>query len=421
MNIADQVLGGTLTHTEYNTHKNSNQNAITTSGQTASSGDTNQLAKAMANYAGVSNFYTESGAADAYVLTPISSFLGPHQYENGLLVRFRAGNANTGASTVNVDSLGVKNIKQADGSTDPSSGDIPTTRDTWLRYDGTNFRIQDFGTGGGPSSFSAVTKDINQTTHGFVVGDWLRVSGGAYTKAQADTLANSQAVGVVSSVSDVNNFTIQMSGYISGLSGLTANSLHYLDASTAGAETTTEPTISKPVIFADSTSSGHILPQRPLDTSEVGPKVVQVVNVTDGTVATGTTQLPGDNTIPQNTEGVEFMTLAITPNSTSNKLIIDIRMSLAHSSSSSGVNAALFQDTTVNALAAFFTGKGSGTNDECSISFTHYMTAGTTSSTTFKVRAGSGAAGTTTFNGSSGTQKFGGVQASSITITEIEA
>ena len=40
---------------------------------------------------------------------------------------------------------------------------------------------------------------------------------------------------------------------------------------------------------------------------------------------------------------------------------------------------------------------------------------------TFKVRAGANAAGTTTFNGTGGARRMGGVAASSITITEIKA
>ena len=47
------------------------------------------------------------------------------------------------------------------------------------------------------------------------------------------------------------------------------------------------------------------------------------------------------------------------------------------------------------------------------------MTAGTASETTFKVRVGFNASGTTTFNGSGGARRLGGNFASSITITEI--
>ena len=51
-------------------------------------------------------------------------------------------------------------------------------------------------------------------------------------------------------------------------------------------------------------------------------RLVQVVNTETGAVATGTTNAVADNTIPQNTEGDEYMTLAITPTNTNNKLLI---------------------------------------------------------------------------------------------------
>jgi hypothetical protein len=114
------------------------------------------------------------------------------------------------------------------------------------------------------------------------------------------------------------------------------------------------------------------------------------------------------------------MTLAITPTSATNKLRIDVAW-MGVSSLANWVTVALFQDSTAGALAAWSVyenvgGGGSGST------FTHYMTAGTTSATTFKVRAGrdASAAGTVTFNGTGGARLFGGVMASSITISEIE-
>jgi hypothetical protein len=147
--------------------------------------------------------------------------------------------------------------------------------------------------------------------------------------------------------------------------------------------------------------------------------VLQVVNTMNGAVATGTTTIPQDNTIPQITEGTEFMTLAITPTSTTSKLRIDVVVNGAGSASNSWATA-LFQDSTANALAA--TNYNMGANNVVSYSgFTHFMTAGTTSSTTFRVRCGTVGAGTFTFNGQSAGRIFGGVIASSITITEIAA
>ena len=143
--------------------------------------------------------------------------------------------------------------------------------------------------------------------------------------------------------------------------------------------------------------------------------VVQVVNVTNSAVATGTTVMPSDDTIPQNNEGIEFMTLAITPKSASNKLKIEVVWFGADAATNTHT-LALFQDSTANALAAV---ELNATADWRTVdNFSHYMTAGTVSETTFKVRVGSAASTTTTFNGLSGGRKYGGVAASSITITE---
>lgn len=150
--------------------------------------------------------------------------------------------------------------------------------------------------------------------------------------------------------------------------------------------------------------------------------VVQVVKTQTGAVATGTTVMPVDDTIPQNTEGDEYMTLAITPKATTNILVIDVvaQVSVA---SAQRIGGAIFQDSTANALAA--TSVGSTTNGWDAaiipIYIRHTMVAGTTSATTFKFRAGAVGATTTTFNGQSGARLFGGVMASSITITEYKA
>ncbi len=146
---------------------------------------------------------------------------------------------------------------------------------------------------------------------------------------------------------------------------------------------------------------------------------LQTVNVQSGAVNTGNTLMPFDDTIPQKTEGDQYMTLAITPKSATNKLKIDVVFFFAVAAVKD-VAVALFQDTTTNALAAG-SFRPEHPNIMREISFTHYMTTGTTSETTFKVRAGTAPATATTitFNGASTSRKLGGVMASSITITEI--
>lgn len=143
--------------------------------------------------------------------------------------------------------------------------------------------------------------------------------------------------------------------------------------------------------------------------------VVQVARAQSGSMLTGTALLPRDNTIPQSTEGDQFLSVSITPKSAANLLRIDIVMYLS-SSATDRVSAALFKDSDTNALAAG--NVETQTSSVVPVVFSHFVTAGTTSPITFKVRGGS-ASGTTTFNGEAGAGLFGGVMASSVSVTEV--
>tara|TARA_R110000744_G_scaffold120505_1_gene224521 strand:- start:90 stop:656 length:567 start_codon:yes stop_codon:yes gene_type:complete len=147
-------------------------------------------------------------------------------------------------------------------------------------------------------------------------------------------------------------------------------------------------------------------------------RIVQTVNNTVTALATGTTVFPRDDTIHQSNEGIEFMTLAITPTHASNKLLITARVMLGFTVADSVKMISLFQDSTANALATTTNFHHNATQMD-TLHLSHYMAAGTTSATTFKIRGGCDRAGTTSFNGQSGARKYGGVDLSSITITEI--
>jgi len=148
-------------------------------------------------------------------------------------------------------------------------------------------------------------------------------------------------------------------------------------------------------------------------------RLVQVVNLISSTTATGTTRSLADNTIPQNDEGVEFMTLAITPTHASNKLLIQVVIELGHSVDQTQTVVALFQDSTAGALSATAQWAPATANRPYTVALNHYMAAGQTSETTFKIRAGSTNAGTQRFNSAASAQFGGGVCGSSITISEI--
>lgn len=147
--------------------------------------------------------------------------------------------------------------------------------------------------------------------------------------------------------------------------------------------------------------------------------VQQKLSSITGAVATGTTVIPFDDSIPQSGEGDQYMSLAITPKSATSTLKITVVWNGTNSNvGPDGMIIALFQDSTADALAAA-TNIIFGAGNNVQVILVWEMTSGTTSATTFKVRAGSGSVGTTTFNGFSGGRIFGGVLASSITIEEI--
>ena len=155
--------------------------------------------------------------------------------------------------------------------------------------------------------------------------------------------------------------------------------------------------------------------------SLLGQQIIQHVYTGYNALATGTTGFPVDDTIPQNTEGNEFMTRAITPGSTSNILVISGQVQMDVATAGGLGIAAIFQDSTANALWA--TSSFMNTASGLTLPFLHIMAAGTTSETTFKVRAGVNSTNTVYFNGNSSlaTRVFGDIPKSYIQIHELAA
>jgi len=137
--LNDKTTGSTLLAIEWNDLPSELQNIIEALGITLSSSDLNQLGKAIAGYVANGLFYSDSGAANAYVLSVIGSKQSVTGYTDGMVVTFVAGNTNTAASTVNVASLGVKNIKLLSGD-DPAAGSI--NGNVRLKFDASNDRFE---------------------------------------------------------------------------------------------------------------------------------------------------------------------------------------------------------------------------------------------------------------------------------------
>jgi hypothetical protein len=145
--------------------------------------------------------------------------------------------------------------------------------------------------------------------------------------------------------------------------------------------------------------------------------LLQTQIVTLGTVLTGTTTIPYDNTIPQITEGIQVLSLNITPINSSSILEIQFQIMISPGSGMSDRYAAsLFKVGSNNALITSMQ-YAAGLETRI-LSGLHRITSGGTSQQTFTIRGGAASVGTVTFNGVSGTQYYGGTFNSYMIIKE---
>lgn len=101
------------------------------------------LKESIANFQKATEIYFTASGTDTYTATPSPAF---GSYTTGMRVYLTFTNANTGASTINLNGLGAKSIKKS-GSSALVAGDIAAGQTLILSYDGTNFQV----IGGGAS------------------------------------------------------------------------------------------------------------------------------------------------------------------------------------------------------------------------------------------------------------------------------
>lgn len=115
------------------------------------------------------NYYTDTGAANAYVIT-VSSPQAVTQ-SAGLTIQFLATLANTGASTLQINALAAKNIINRDGSA-LLARQITGNSLVTVIYDGTSYQLQ------GASSGSLVPRS-------YISGLTMSTAGGSATMTVA--------------------------------------------------------------------------------------------------------------------------------------------------------------------------------------------------------------------------------------------
>ena len=139
-----------------------------------------------------------------------------------------------------------------------------------------------------------------------------------------------------------------------------------------------------------------------------------------GASATGTTAFTSNDSVATNTQGDQYMTLAITPSSALNQLMIEA-VGQFSAAAATNILGALYQDAGA-AISQAAASIASNAIQDAPFRINHMIVAGTVASTTFKIRVGwnNGSVNTTlNFNGQSGSRVWGGIANSFMRITEV--
>tara|TARA_R110000850_G_scaffold202679_2_gene328727 strand:+ start:71 stop:853 length:783 start_codon:yes stop_codon:yes gene_type:complete len=194
-NIADKTDNvSTLSAAEFNgSIMQELENAVTSAGITldpSGGADTSDemLGEAITRTAQGAMSYTDGGAADAYVLTAQGGFVQSTAYTDGMTVIFKAGNTNTGASTVNVSGVGVANIVDATGAA-LTAGAIVSGEYYAMTYDlgNTRFEVSSSQPSGGISSSSYVQNGYVVFSDGLIV-QWGKDTPSTYGEGAENTV-----------------------------------------------------------------------------------------------------------------------------------------------------------------------------------------------------------------------------------------
>lgn len=375
-------------------------------------------------------------------------------YTAGQAFWFKAAGTCSSSPTINIDGLGAKNLSNG---ANLDAGGLLSGLIYIIVYDGAQFLVAN------PSGIRTLTvtnsfSSIGSTTIGDAAGDAFTVNSSAITipnglSFDTDVLsidATNNRVGV-GTTTPTQQFSVVAPAATDAQSLLRAPStnksiLNFGDTAsdTVGA-IQYDHTTDAMIFFANAaedmriTSAGRVgigtnAPGQLLTvagtiesttggikfpdgtTQTTASKILQQVSASSSAYASGTTTTPADDTIPQNTEGTEFLTVSITPKSASSNLLIQVNANLAANVNGT-LTSALFRDSTADAIAA--QGQYLLANELFVSVISVIVAASSTSATTFKFRCGSNNAGTVGMNGVSGSRLYGGKAMSTITVTEI--
>lgn len=169
-------------------------------------------------------------------------------------------------------------------------------------------------------------------------------------------------------------------------------------------------------------ASGQVLTTNGSGALSFGGNIRQVVQGTLTTYFGTTSAIPLDDTIPQNTEGAEFLTANITPLATTSKILVRAVVHVANDNATYINGIALFRNSTAGALAAAWSRTVSANSPVSAMVLEYLDSPSSVSALTYKLRGGTvGGTGGQTFqvNGGSGTRYLGGALVTTLTLMEV--
>lgn len=161
-------------------------------------------------WGGSANYAADTGAADAYVVSIASTYLT--SYSDGLTIRVKIANANTGASTINVNALGARTIVRGDGSA-LQAGDLVAGQIVELAYNSTagNFQLN-ASAAAASASAAAASAAAAAGSAGAAAGSAGAASGSAGAAAASAGAASGSASAAAQSAIDAAAFAAALVG-----------------------------------------------------------------------------------------------------------------------------------------------------------------------------------------------------------------
>jgi hypothetical protein len=188
--IPVKVNGDFLQAYEYSQPEKELENLILSTGIALSGADLTQIAQAIATYSAVGDYYADSGTVNNYLLSSIAPMKSIKNYQEGMTLRFLPINTNTGATTINVNSIGSVAVVDSNGNP-LVGGEIIEDRECTIEFDGTNFSVS---TGLTEFQTGDVKPTYRTSQSGWILVNTLGTIGDATSGASIRTNADCQAL-----------------------------------------------------------------------------------------------------------------------------------------------------------------------------------------------------------------------------------